>query len=85
MPYYPGLWQIVGVMLMAACATFFYIYGEHERSAGWKYALTSAGIWAVIALLLGRGLLWQFLGQVGLFAVLTLLNMLRPHKARIIK
>ncbi|KPJ54528.1 MAG: hypothetical protein AMS16_04710 [Planctomycetes bacterium DG_58] len=85
MPYYPSLWQIVGVMLMAACATFFYIYGEHERSGGWKWALVSFGIWAVIVLLLKKGLLWQLLGQVGLFAVLTLLNMLRPHKARIIK
>jgi branched-subunit amino acid transport protein len=82
---YPSLWQIVGVMLMGLCASFFYLYGEHERSAGWKWALISAGIWVVIAMLLGRGVLWQFLGQAGLFAVLTLLDVLRSHKARIIK
>jgi len=82
---YPSIWQIFGVMVMAACASFFYIYGQQERSAGWKWALISGGIWALIALLWRKGILWQVLGQVGLFAALTLLNILRSHKARIIK
>jgi len=84
--FYPSLWQIVGVMVMGLCATFFYIYGEHERSGGWKWALASFGIWAVLVFLLKKGVLWQILGQGALFALITLYNMIRPHKAaRIIR
>ena len=83
--FYPSLWQIVGVMLMGLCAAFFYIYGEHERSAGWKWALVSFGIWAGLVFLFRKGLLWQLLGQGALFVLITFYNMIRPHKARIIR
>ena len=82
---YPGIWTIVSVMFMAVAARFFYTVGEHERSGGRKWALVSFGVWIVIFFILKQGLLWQILGQLGLFATLTVLNMLGSRNARIIK
>ena len=82
---FPGGWAIMSVMLMALCAGFFYRVGEHERSGGWKWALVSFGIWAIIFFVLRRGILWQVLGQFALLAFLTILNMLGKREARIVK
>ena len=82
---FPGMGAILSVMVMALCAGFFYRVGEHERSGGWKWALVSFGIWALVFFVLHRGLLWQVLGQFALFAFLTLLNILGERKARIVK
>ncbi len=80
-----GNGPIASVIVMALCAGFYYRVGEHERSGGWKWALVSFGIWAFIFFVLRYGLLWQILGQVGLFVFLTFLNMAGTRKARIIK
>ena len=81
MPY-PGIWFIVSVAVMALCAGFFYRVGEHERSGGWKWALVSFGIWALIFFVLGRGLLWQLPGQAALLVFLTFLNMTGAGKRK---
>ena len=67
---------------MALCASFFRLYGRHEHSAGWPWALVTFGIWAVINFVLRGGIGWQVLGQIGLFAALTVWDMVPAHKAR---
>ena len=83
--FYPSTWDIISIGVMGFCASFFYLYGRQERSAGWPWALVSFGIWAVIYFVFQRGILWQVLGQVGLLGVLTAWGMLRPHRAKIVR
>ena len=79
----PGV--IFGALFMGLCATFFYIYGENERSAGWKWALLSFGIWIFLALLLGLGLILQILGQLVLLGIITWYDMNHPKETTITK
>lgn len=83
MSFFPEPWTIVGGLLEGLCAAFFYVFGENERSAGWKWALLSIGIWVFICLLLGWGLIFQLLAQIGLFASITWYGMTHPPETRI--
>lgn len=64
-------------VMMLACAVFHYRLGESEYSSGLVMAGVSLALWLAAAYLLGFGLLGCLLLQVGLFAVLSVWNMLR--------
>lgn len=83
--FYPAVWDIVSIMIMALCASFFYVYGSTERVRAWPWPVLSFAVWAVIVFLFHQGILWQLLGQLALFAALTISNMFRKRQARIIK
>lgn len=85
MLYYLSAGSILSALIMAACATFYYIHGESEHSIGWLWCLLSIAIWVVLFFFLHLGLLYQFLGQLALFVVITVVNMSRKRTARIIK
>ena len=69
----PGL----GLLVMLACAAFYYKVGEAEYSSGFLPAAISILLWLGSAHFLHWGILGCILGQVGLFAALTAWNMLR--------
>jgi len=85
MEYYLSPRVIVGALFMGIYVAFFYIYGEKERTAGWKWALPSFLIWAFLALILRCGLILQLLGQLIFFASITYYNMTHPPEATITK
>jgi hypothetical protein len=66
-----------GLVFMLACAAFFYHAGEEEHSSGIWLAAVSIGLWFAAGYLLAFGWLGCILVQVGLFAVLTVRNVMR--------
>lgn len=66
-----------GLVMMLACAAFFYHAGEEEHSSGILLAAVSIGLWLVAGYFLAFEWLGCFLVQVGLFAVLTVWNTMR--------
>jgi hypothetical protein len=85
MEYYLSPPVIVGALFAGLCVTFFYIYGEKERSNGWKWAVPSFFIWVFLALICRLGLILQLIGQLIFFASITWYNMNHPPEANITK
>jgi hypothetical protein len=65
-----------GLVIMLACAAFFYHAGEEAFSSGIPLAAVSIVLWLAAAYLLAFGWLGCILVQVGLFAVLTARNVM---------
>jgi hypothetical protein len=66
-----------GLVIMLACAAFFYRAAEEEHSSGIVLAAVSIGLWFAAAYLLAFGWLGCILFQIGLFAALTARNVMR--------
>ncbi len=66
-----------GLVIMLACATFFYHAGEEAYSSGTPLAVASIVLWLVAAYFLAFGWLGCILVQVGLFAALTARNVMK--------
>jgi len=66
-----------GLVIMLACAGFFYKAGEEEYSSGLLLAVVSVALWLAGAYWLGLGLIASFLVQLGFFAALTIWNVVR--------
>jgi hypothetical protein len=66
-----------GLVIMLACAAFFYHAGEEAFSSGIPLAAVSIVLWLAAAYLLAFGWLGCILVQVGLFAVLTARNVMK--------
>ena len=61
----------ITVLLMIACAVFYYRAGEYEGTSGWIWGGLSLLVSLVIWRLLHGGFFWVLLGQLGLFAAIT--------------
>jgi hypothetical protein len=82
-----GAWEretMLGWLVLIACLIFFYKVGELEHSSGLIMALISFAVWIGTSALLTWGLLGCILTQIGLFALLTVVNVVRhrPGKER---
>jgi uncharacterized membrane protein YfcA len=71
-----------GLVVMLACASFFYKAGEEEYSAGVILAVVSIVLWLIGAYWLGLGWITSFLVQLGLFAALTIWNVIRDKSGK---
>jgi hypothetical protein len=71
-----------GLVIMLACAAFFYHAGEQEYSSGIPLAAVSIALWFAAGYLLAFGWLGCILIQVGLFAVLTARNVMRDKSKK---
>ena len=71
-----------GLVMMAVCAAFFYHAGEEQYSSGIPLAAISIGLWFVASYLLALGWLGCILVQVGLFAVLTVRNVMKDKSKK---
>ena len=67
------------LVIIIACAVFYYRVGEMEYNGGLPFAVLSVGLWLGSAYLLHLGWVGCLLAQVGLFAALTLWNMSRKR------
>jgi hypothetical protein len=70
MPYF-------AILIIAACAVFFHRAAEFENESSWLWAGLSLTISLVTVFVLHWGWLGCLLGQVGLFAGITLFRVLR--------
>lgn len=66
-----------GLVMMLACAAFYYRLGESEYSSGWVLGGASLGLWLAGMLLLGFGWVGCLLLQAALFAALALWRLVR--------
>ena len=71
-----------GLVVMLACAVFYYRLGEQEYSSGILLAAVSIVLWLGAGYFLGFGMLGSILVQVGLFFVLWLWNVLRDKTSK---
>lgn len=71
-----------GLVIMLACAVFYYRAGEAERSSGLLWGGISILLWLGASMLLHWGLFGCLATQFGLFAGLTAMNILRDSKKR---
>jgi hypothetical protein len=71
-----------GLVIMLACAAFFYRAAEEEHSSGIVLAAISIGLWFATAYVLNVGWLGHILIQVGLFAALTVRNVMKDKTKR---
>ena len=69
----PGFWLVI----MLVCAAFFYHVGEEAYSSGFPLAAVSVGLWLGTGYVLNVGWLGYILVQVGLFAALTVRNVMK--------
>ncbi len=67
------------LVIMIACAVFYYRVGELEYDGGLPFAALSVGVWLASAYLLGLGWVSCLLMQAGLFVALTFWNMARKR------
>jgi len=72
MPYF-------AILIIAACAAFFYRAAEFENESTWLWMGLSLLISTVTFFVLHWGWLGCLLGQVGLFAGITLFRVLRKN------
>ena len=66
-------------LLMLGSVSFYYKVGESEYTSGLLLGGLSLLVWLVTWLALGWGALGCILGQVGIFAVLTAINIIRDR------
>ena len=66
-----------GLVIILACAAFFYHAGEEEHSSGIPLAAVSLALWLATGYVLNVGWLGHILVQVGLFAALTARNVMK--------
>ena len=66
-----------GLVMMLACAVFYYRVGEDEYSSGVLLAAISIGLWLGGSYFLDLGWIGCILVQLGFFAVLTVWNVVR--------
>jgi len=64
-------------VMLLACAGFYYKAAEVEGSSGFLWAALSAGVFVLTWIILSWGWLGCLLGQVGLFAGITVFRVLR--------
>jgi len=67
------------LVIMLACFVFYYRLGESEYTSGILLGGLSIGLWLAGSHLLAFGWLGCILLQVGLFAALTLWNLVRDY------
>lgn len=72
-----GLFVIV---MIIACAVFYYRVGEHDYDSGWLLGAVSVTLWAVGAYLLGWSWPGNLLLQALLFVALTIWNMAKDPR-----
>ncbi len=72
-----GLFVLV---MIIACAVFYYRVGEYEYDSGWLLGAVSVTLWAVGLYLLGWGWPGNLLLQALLFVGLTLWNMAKDRR-----
>ena len=65
------------ILLVICCAVFYYRVGEFEYGSGALLALISVALWVVGIFVFHAGWIGNLLLQAGLFAGLTVWNMLR--------
>jgi hypothetical protein len=68
-----------GLLIMLACAVFYYRLGEQEYSSGILLAVVSIAVWLAAGYLLHFELLGCILVQAGLFAALTIWNIVKER------
>jgi len=71
-----------GSIMMIACAVFYYHVGDQEYSSGILLAGVSIALWFAAGYYLSLGWFGCILVQVGLFVVLTMLNVVRDKIKR---
>jgi hypothetical protein len=65
------------LVIIIACAVFYYRVGESDYDSGLLFAALSVGLWLGGSYFLGLGLMGSLLVQAGLFIGLTFWNMAR--------
>ena len=65
------------MVIMLACAGFFYKAGEEEYSLGIVLAVASIALWLAGAYWFGFSSISSFFVQLGLYALLTAWNVVR--------
>ena len=71
---------MLGLFIMISCIVFFYKVGDTEYTSGFVMAVISFVMWVAGALVFG--FFGAVLGQIGLFAVLTAINIAKNRPAR---
>jgi len=72
----------LGLLIMLACAVAYYRIGEMEYQKGFLLSVISTLLWLGLSFGLGCGWLLCIGAQVGLFVVLTIINMFRSHESK---
>ena len=70
------------LFLCIACVVFFYKVGDTEYTSGFIMAVISFVLWIVGEVVLGLPLIGGLLAQLGLFVVLTAINIAKHRPAR---
>lgn len=70
-----------GSVIMLACAATFYHIGKTEYHKGILLFLISILVWNGTSFLFGWGWLMCVVGQVGLYGILTIINLSRPPRS----
>lgn len=68
------------LFLCIACVVFFYKLGDTEYTSGFIMAVISFALWVAGAFVFG--FFGAALGQIGLFAALTIINIVKHSPAR---
>lgn len=66
----------IELAMMLACAVFYYRFGELELRKGFLFGFISVLVWLVTSLVLHWGWLGCLGVQVGIYGILTILNLL---------
>jgi len=73
---------MLGLLVPVGFALLFYRAAAYERMSPMVWALASVAVTVVVQQGLRLGLLWVFVGQVGLFLLMTWYNGYRKEKRR---
>jgi hypothetical protein len=66
-------------VMLLACAVFYYKAAEMEDSSGFLWSALSVGVFILTWIVLSWGWLGCLLGQVALFAGITIVRLLRKQ------
>ena len=69
----------VDIVTMVCCAVTYYHIGEVEYGKGFLLGAISILVWLGTSFALGGGWLWSIAAQLGIFVVLTIINMVRKR------
>lgn len=73
---------MIGLLVPLGFALLFYRAAVYERMSPIVWALASIGVTVVAQQGLRLGLFWVFVGQVGLFVLMTWYNGYRKERSR---